>query len=251
MSASEFGMCKCGFKKADHDKPREAFMVKKDGAAAPKPPPPAAAAPSAPAPPAPAAAAPAPAEPGKKAPAAKPCDHFELDLSGTFGFCKCGHSREEHKQAGTIKEPEPIVFAGAHIQDVKRSTLVNKPGAHPGKQAKPCDHYAVDMNGKTFGDCLCGHAKAKHKQFQVARKGEYNDPDAEEEAAPEPQPEAPKIIVRDGTHPCEVFELDLKNQGGYGACICGFTRVDHEQFHHDPEEWVKVKNSLTAPKEFT
>jgi len=249
MQATEFGLCKCGFKKIDHGKPKELFMTKKDG---PHPPPPK---PAAAAPPPAAVPPPAPpsrpkehAETGKK-PAPEPCNHFELDLQGTFGFCKCGHSREEHKQAGTLAPPEPRLFAGAHIQDGKRNSIAGKPGAH-GKQAKPCDHYAVDTNGKTFGDCVCGHPKTKHKQFQPVKKGQNNDPD-EEEVAPEPEPEAPRVIVRDGTHPCEVFELDLKNQGGYGRCICGFSRLDHEQFHSDPAEWHRVKASLTAPKEFT
>lgn len=203
---------------------------------------------------------PPPAEPEPQAPPAPassghpksefPCNHFEIDITGTFGFCKCGHSRDEHKAAGTLAEPEPRLFAGGHIGDAKRATIAQKPGAHPGKQAKPCENYQVDMNGKTFGDCLCGHAKAKHKQFQATKKALNNDPD-EEEVAPAPEPEAPKAILRDGSHPCEKFELDLKNTGGYGHCLCGFSRLDHEQFHHDPDEWHKVRAGLTAPKEFT
>ena len=60
-----------------------------------------------------------------------------------------------------------------------------------------------------------------------------------------------EIIVRDGKHPCVKFELDLKNEkGGYGYCFCGFTRLDHESFHHDPEEWHRIRQGLTAPKEF-
>jgi len=245
MNASEFGLCKCGFKKLDHGKPKEQFMTKPAAPAIPASRPVAEAPKPAPTEPEP-AAPPAPASNSKKS--ALPCNHFEIDITGTFGFCKCGHSREEHKAAGTLAEPEPRIFAGVHIEDAKRATIaaMPKPGAHPGKQAKPCDNYQVDMNGKTFGDCLCGHAKAKHKQF---KKG--NQDSDEEDEAPKPAPEAPKVIVRDGTQPCEVFELDLKNTGGYGHCICGFSRLDHEQFHHDPEEWHRVKASLTAPKEFT
>jgi len=242
MNASEFGLCKCGFKKMDHGKAAEE-EPKPAAPVAAKPPPPSAPAPSA-------AAASDPAPSPAKSPEASPCHKFEIDVTGTtFGHCKCGHSREAHKLAGTIAEPEHRVFAGGHIDDSKRSTIVAKPGAHPGKQDKPCLQYAVDMNGKTFGDCLCGHAKTKHKQFKPTHKGSYNDPD-EEEAAPEPEVEQPRVIVRDGTHPCEVFELDMKNSGGFANCLCGFSRLDHEQFHSDPVEWNKVKASLTAPKEF-
>jgi hypothetical protein len=168
-------------------------------------------------------------------------------LPAHLGSVNAGHSREEHKAAGTYVEPEQRVFAGGHIGDVKRSTIApSKAPAHSGKQAKPCDNYQVDMNGATFGDCFCGHAKLKHKQFNK----HASDEDADEQA-PAVVATPVKVIVRDGTHPCEVFELDLKNHGGYGACICGFSRVDHEQFHHDPEEWNKIKAALTPPKEFT
>lgn len=251
ISASEFGLCKCGFKKIDHGKPKEQFTTKSADAAPIKP------APSPPPvekPPASAEKPPAPpsrhAEAAEHKKAAQPCNHFEIDVTGTFGFCKCGFSREDHKNAGTFVEAELRVFAGGHITDSKRATIVSKPGQHPGKQAKPCDHYQVDTGGQTFGDCMCGHAKTKHKQFQAAKKTHNNNPD-EEEVVPEPEPEAPRVIVRDGVHPCEIFELDMKNSGGYGHCICGFSRLDHEQFHHDPQDWVRVKDALTAPKEFT
>jgi hypothetical protein len=123
---------------------------------------------------------------------------------------------------------------------MKRPTIVAS--KKPGKQDKPCNHYSVDVNAKTFGDCVCGHGKGKHKEFG----GHVDDT---------PAPAAPvhvqEVIVRDGHHPCAKFELDMKNTGGYGHCLCGFSRTDHEHFHHDPDEWLKVKTSLTKPKEFT
>jgi hypothetical protein len=86
MNASEFGLCKCGFKKIDHGKPREMFMTKKDAPDVPAPR----------APPAP-VAAPAPPPPPVHEPvktperrtSEQPCNHFEIDVTGTFGFCKC------------------------------------------------------------------------------------------------------------------------------------------------------------------
>ena len=117
------------------------------------------------------------------------------------------------------------------------------PKTRKGKQDKPCDSYEVDMTGKTFGDCMCGHARAKHPQY-----GGKVEPDAKAE---EPPPQEPEVIVRDGTHPCAKFELNMHNAGGYGACLCGFTRVDHEDFHADPQQWVNIRATLTPPKEFT
>jgi len=82
-SASEFGTCECGFKKADHGKPK---VIKKKPAAAPAaapapPPPPSVAAP-------PVAAPAAPAAPAAKAEPKRPCDDFRIDTGGEFGFCK-------------------------------------------------------------------------------------------------------------------------------------------------------------------
>ena len=225
MNASEFGVCRCGFKKIDHGKPKALFTTSSE---APKPAseqPPKAATEKPSNPPVP-VDQPTSKEPAKPTASenvrSSPCNHFEVDLKGTFGHCKCGFSREDHKSAGTIADPEPRVFAGVHIADAKRSTVTAKGTTpHPGKQAKPCDNYQVDMNGQTYGDCLCGHARMKHKQFQQVKKTQNVDPE-EEEVVPEPEPEAPKVIIRDGEHPCEKFELDLANTGGYGHCLCGF-----------------------------
>jgi hypothetical protein len=90
------------------------------------------------------------------------------------------------------------------------------------------------------------------------KQGHSTDRNEEEEAAAAAAAAAavaaanvPEVIVRDGKHPCVKFELDLKNdKGGYGFCLCGFNRVDHENFHKDPAEWHNVREKLTAPKEF-
>ncbi|KAH9256062.1 hypothetical protein BASA81_005838 [Batrachochytrium salamandrivorans] len=239
MSAAEFGSCMCGFKKQDHGKPREQFMSESQlsQAAANKVPVP-------PPQPAPAAAAPVVvAAPAKEVAATSPCSSYSVDVNGAkFGNCKCGFSKDAHKSAGTYVEPEHKVFAGGHNTEPLRATAVASKLKHPGKQPKPCRDYQVDMAGKIFGDCLCGHAKMQHRQFNASLGEE------EEEQVEAP---APVIIVRDGVHPCEVFELDLKNAGGFANCLCGFTRLDHEQFTNDPSEWLKVKESLTAPKEFS
>jgi len=216
-TATEFGTCVCGWKKSEHGKPR-----RKKGEAPP--------------PEAPAAAL-------HEDRNAAPCAHYEVDvLSTKFGNCKCGWSKEDHRAAGTFVEPELREFAGGHGGDPKRPTIA--PKKVQGKQDKPCYHYQVDVNAKTFGDCLCGHAKKAHREFG----GHAGEEPAG--AAPPPPPPA-EVIVRDGTHPCAKFELDLKNQGGYGACLCGFSRKDHEDFHSDPAEWSKIKQALTPPKEFT
>lgn len=243
VSASEFGSCKCGFKKAEHGKRRDNFLKKNPGA--PVPPPRASdlsklsiATPAAAAPP-----PPAPVSRAKPVVNQGPCRSYTVDLTGKFGHCKCGFSREDHKHAGTLVEKEHAVFAGGHVADPNRATSAPR-NVPRQKQVKPCADYQVDTNGAQYGDCTCSHPRVKHRQFGMVHDVEEPEP------IPEPEPVA-EVIVRDGTQPCVKFELDVKNLGGYGACLCGFSRLDHEQFSINPSEWMSVKDSLTAPKDFS
>lgn len=184
-----------------------------------------------------------------------PCANFVLDMAGGFGTCKnCGKTKQEHKEAGKIKEKERSVFAGGHAADKKRPTItkntkldVKRKGKKKNKGA--CDNYRVDMTGKNFGDCVCGFPKGEHGE-----KGKFaQDDDSEEDDELDELPQLKEEeIIRNGKEPCIRFELDMKNDaGGYGMCVCGFGRNEHNRKSMTKKEWLKVKESLTKPKEFT
>lgn len=80
--------------------------------------------------------------------AGKLCGSYRLDLSGkNFGDCVCGFSKAAHEAKG-----EPCDVAGAVTEAIEEK----------GPAAEPCGEYRLDLSGKNFGDCKCGHPKSAH-----------------------------------------------------------------------------------------
>jgi len=182
-----------------------------------------------------------------------PCGNFTLDMSGGFGICTCGYSKEDHKKV--MKEAERAALIEKMIANgtaakqapamPPRTTITGKGSV---TAVKACNNYTLNVNGKTFGDCVCGFSKGDHmkKESKFAQdKEEEEVADKLEEMEPFEEP-----LIRDGVHCCSKFELDVANPN-FDFCLCGFSRKAHQDrktMSH--AEYLKIKNLLTKPKEF-
>eukprot|EP00924_Labyrinthula_sp_SR-Ha-C_P016843 snap_masked-scaffold_6-processed-gene-16.30-mRNA-1 protein AED:0.10 eAED:0.14 QI:0/-1/0/1/-1/1/1/0/241 len=142
-TSAAFGMCKCGFPKAQHGLKKEnrasemltrlknnnkdSFATKNSIDLI---------------------------EPGDSA-----CNKFRLDVSASeFGMCKCGYKRAEH-------EGEKENKAKAALDRLKASNADQMKDLIP--TDGPCNNYRVDVSAAEFGTCHCGFKKEDHKKKEV------------------------------------------------------------------------------------
>ena len=135
-TAAKFGLCKCGWPKAAHEGPKankaaEALARLRSGKYEPQG---------------------APSTDGV-------CNKFRVDVNASeFGVCaNCGRKQKDHR----AQNVNPARAALKSLKSVKVNTSA---GDHVAINGKACKNYAVDPNGKRFGDCLCGFSKADHKE---------------------------------------------------------------------------------------
>jgi hypothetical protein len=98
----------------------------------------------------------------EKPKAASPCSTstFQLDLNAKeFGTCAhCGWKKADHVHSSGV---DPIALIKSEISHGEVATTrpisvkVNGP-------SEPCNKYKLDVNGETFGVCVCGFAKQAH-----------------------------------------------------------------------------------------
>ena len=114
-----------------------------------------------------------------------------------------------------------------------------------------CTAFRLDVNAASFGTCLCGLAKKDHGQQSgvasspvktVTRAASVSAPPKPAWQAPKPLSPAPKPVAApappkpaapaapavesSSPGPCKAFQLDM-TAARFGACKCGFTRVEH------------------------
>jgi len=163
----------------------------------------------------------------------KSCANFTLDT--ITGRCvNCDEPAEAHNK---LRASWRLSFA-SRLSEVFRRP--NKPSRFP------CEEFRVDVVQGGYGQCVkCGFNKKEHEKANELREEEEQRLEEERKNLPAPAEEP------GWDHPCPKFDLHLTNSDGYGVCrSCGFTRVQHSNFHKNPEEWTAVKNSLTEPKPF-
>ena len=86
-----------------------------------------------------------------------PCSNYRLDMAAAqFGNCKCGFSKAAHGlSSGTVQQRKdtPPTLDGTSAEQ----TITSR-----GIATTPCNDFALDMKASTFGQCICGHVRAKH-----------------------------------------------------------------------------------------
>mmetsp|Transcript_15912 Transcript_15912/g.30799 ORF Transcript_15912/g.30799 Transcript_15912/m.30799 type:complete len:235 (-) Transcript_15912:517-1221(-) len=178
-------------------------------------------------------AAPAEEEAAEEVNEPKACGNFTF-AKGSYGLCVCGFPMEEHK-----------------ADDQKSSTfrrslrhLAKRISKRVSSKREPCENFAIDLNSDQYGQCSCGFTKPEHDKAAKRR--------AEKEARALARTRSTPIMSASGkiVGPCTHFELDMKSEGGYGVCVCGFPRERHQNFTMRPSEWESVKSALTKPKPF-
>lgn len=141
VTASEFGMCTCGFRKADHGlkgssaehlnvqlAPQghgvaENFAKPKDDVSSVF-----------------FAGTTKASSTSSGTNSEGPCGNFTLDMGGSFGMCVCGHSRESHKKV--VKDAEKQALIEKMIAN--GTAAKNAPPPPPRKSDKACNNYTVD-----------------------------------------------------------------------------------------------------------
>uniref|UniRef100_A0A7S3PT72 Uncharacterized protein n=1 Tax=Aplanochytrium stocchinoi TaxID=215587 RepID=A0A7S3PT72_9STRA len=170
-----------------------------------------------------------------------PCTKYKVDLTGDMGRCKCGWLQADHKAARRkIIKDEFKKKEKANTTEIVDLKAVEK-------AAEACENFRVDLNNG-FQICSCGWDKKAHDEAAIKRAAAATE---EKNMVASMRIDERKLAMENG-HPCAIFEVDIANNaGGYGVCICGFNRQDHMEFKKVPDEWLKRKEGLTPPKEFT
>eukprot|EP00924_Labyrinthula_sp_SR-Ha-C_P016812 snap_masked-scaffold_6-processed-gene-15.61-mRNA-1 protein AED:0.36 eAED:0.36 QI:0/-1/0/1/-1/1/1/0/236 len=143
-TSAAFGMCKCGFPRAQHGLKREnkaASMLtnlkhkndeRRKGTSNDYD----------------------ISEPGDRA-----CNKFRLDVSASeFGMCKCGYKRAEHEGEKENKAKAALDRLKASNADQVKDVIATD---------GPCNNYRVNVSAAEFGTCHCGYKKEEHKKKEV------------------------------------------------------------------------------------
>jgi len=179
-------------------------------------------------------------------PVSPPCNLFKIDTTADFEVCgNCGRRKADHPEI----EKSTSTFAGTHVKEAIK-TLVKRVSKRftVSVNGEPCNKFEVDVLATKFGSCKCGFNKKEHEDIEEARAerkrldSKLHEVKLQEEKLQD-QPD----------RPCNTFNLNLESKGGYGVCVCGFTRQEHQQFTDVRLVGTlkEKKGALTTPKEFT
>jgi len=159
------------------------------------------------------------------------CDNYRVDLQGkNFGDCKCGFPKNEHKAfQGAAAKRHSVPAPRKSVPETTKRWSVAESGFAPASRVasnasaepsaaseKPCGNYRLDMCGKNFGDCVCGHSKAAH-EAKVA--------DGETSCIPVPA-QGEKLSEGPVGEPCSQYRLDVTGKN-FGDCKCGHPKAAH------------------------
>lgn len=200
-----------------------------------------------------------------------PCMRFKIDMKKGFGQCACGfgkpdHSQERRKQLKKEFESQKRTTQMNRVETDPQGVPIPVPKPPPieknthkqelndeeehvdeGKDLEPCENYRFDHT-KPYNTCSCGWTKVDHEQA-AARRANATAAAQQKEIEQAGQKTQREIAIERGV-PCDIFEVDLTSAGGYGVCLCGLTRQDHQDFKSSPQAWIDTKASLTEPKPF-
>mmetsp|Transcript_6310 Transcript_6310/g.7674 ORF Transcript_6310/g.7674 Transcript_6310/m.7674 type:complete len:180 (+) Transcript_6310:245-784(+) len=173
-----------------------------------------------------------------------PCRKYKVSLTGVMGTCECGWLQADHKPARRKFLRDQFKSGGAAATE---SGEDNVERSEKKKQPEPCSTFKIDVD-MGFQLCSCGWDKGAHDEAARKRAAEAA---LSKDMIASMRIDQRKLAMEAG-HPCAEFEVDLANaEGGYGLCLCGFSRQDHMKFSQVPEEWLQAQAELTPPKEFT
>ncbi len=187
-----------------------------------------------------------------------PCNNYQLDMNASsFGACKCGWAKVDHgkglgKPATTSPPPPPPPVAG------------------PPPIKRPCDFFVADVTAQEFGMCTCGFRKAEHglKGSDAEHLHVHLAPQGQSVADNVAKPKddissvffagsARNTVVNsnttgtgattgtgngNGDGPCNNFTLDMS--GGFGMCVCGYSREDHKKVMKDAEKQALIDKMI-------
>jgi len=140
------------------------------------------------------------------------CEKYMVNMqSASFGECTCGQPKSAHSPAALASEEKTKM-------DRVNSTELRSKMVQRDKCA--CEKYVVNMEAKTFGECICGEPKANHTAEALAA-GEKS------KAALKAEDEVRSKMVQHGNYcDCDVYEIDMCAEV-FGTCVCGEPKNKH------------------------
>lgn len=153
----------------------------------------------------------------------EPCEEFELDTEGEFGYCMCGFHKEDHG----------VEFVGEDEDETE------EPVEEPVKRVKEkeaCLKFRLDTGADAFGLCKCGWPNEAHKEKKInpAKKalGKLKIKNHQKST----QLDLIAAVGKDdivNTKACGKYRVDTEAKR-FGDCKCGFPKADHDVLEENP-----------------
>jgi hypothetical protein len=224
LAATEYGMCKCGFKKSDHvqsaafraaprplasayhpeSKPIEkkpVVLVDQRSASLASVP-----------------SVAAPEEEHGEDDGKHPCDAFDVDLlAKEFGTCKCGFKKSAHSKSAQLAQPKKP-SGGSGFSSVQQAEKQAQEERRREQEEARRREEEEAREKREFEE-----RERKIREMEQAHEHE----EASTSAAPvTSKAAAPEQPASEGPKACDSFEIDL-NAAEFGTCKCGFKKVEH------------------------
>lgn len=201
LTASEFGSCRCGFKKSDHASGARLRSQPKHLGDTYHPPP--------------KIVESRPDEDDE--PQVEACMSYEIDMSAKeFGTCKCGQKKTAHSRAALNTPPKPRSSGGfASVQAAEERAREEKRKEAEEKKRQE------EQEARSRQEFL-------EREKQIASEGGDAIVDSTDSAVGAAQADAVEEPLEEQAKACEHYEVDL-NASGFGTCKCGFKKMDHSK----------------------
>jgi len=217
LAATEYGMCKCGFKKNEHVQsaayraaPRALGAVYHPEVKVPEKKPISLVDTSSPMHPSAETQ-----EDESTESKAVPCDAFEVDLQAKeFGTCKCGFKKAQHSKSAQLAAPRrPSATAFPTVQLAEKQAQEERQREQEEAQRK------ATQEARAHQEFL--EKERKIREMEGSQEAVAQDPStATGNQDSEPTNEGPKA--------CDSYEIDL-NAAEFGTCKCGFKKTEHSK----------------------